>query len=749
MVRLTTLPLERAWNSWDSERPAAMVFAPLGLALTPCAYAASANRFTEFRGTGGVRLGPRGLTATHVSLTLRHAGTELAWSWRRDVQDPFTLAAAWDAHRFGEWGLRFWLVLVCSADSPGTVFRHDPAGPTVTAAFGHRHLALVAERPPLLVTAHADLASLAAEYEREGYFFLGSRADAGELLALRWNLDEMPTNRLAAALADDPGLALAKARDALSTAPGPAPALPGQTGEGEGALDAVRDVVAWNTVLDPVNHRPYTAISRNWTAQKFGGFGVWLDDLLFHALMAGPLDVAVARENLAAVFAGQTPQGNLPCLVTARDAWVDRSQPPLAAWTVLSLALRGGNDEPLAALYPALARNHAWWWRERDPDGRGLVAFGTSAVGGGLYLGTKLAAKDESFMDNSPMHDEARLDPATRTLDVWDVGLNALLCLDAEMLALLAARLGDAPAAAGYADSVDRHRSAIRAAFWDEERQVFANRRKVGGFVRSVTPTSFFPLLAAAATPGQAVAMVGRWLDDPGRFATPWRLPSVTRDDPAFADNVYWRGRVWPPLNYLAYYGLRRAGHAEAASALAADGHRLFARSWASRLCPENANALTGEALDQPDTDGFYGWGALWPYLAVADRLDVDPLDGFSLRAGGGDVRLGPVAAPAGSVSLEVAGGVTTLRLGPREVLRTTLTGRVTRLEFGPHSAAMVLPAVQAPARLELPAVRPASVLAVMLGSVRVAVGGTDGLVLELPAGVPAGTRLLVAWESG
>ena len=93
-----------------------------------------------------------------------------------------------------------------------------------------------------------------------------------------------------------------------------------------GALDAVRDVIGWNTVWDPINRRPYTSLSRNWVSQKFGGFGVWLDDIFYHALMAGMFDAEVARENLRAIYAGATAAGNLPCL---RDGprFLDRPHP--------------------------------------------------------------------------------------------------------------------------------------------------------------------------------------------------------------------------------------------------------------------------------------------------------------------------------------------------------------------------------------------------------------------------------------
>ncbi len=50
--------------------------------------------------------------------------------------------------------------------------------------------------------------------------------------------------------------------------------------------------------------------------------------------------------------------------------------------------------------------------RNRDPDGRGLVSCGTSDVGDAMYRGNGLRrARNETGMDNSPTHDEARYDP--------------------------------------------------------------------------------------------------------------------------------------------------------------------------------------------------------------------------------------------------------------------------------------------------------------------------------------------------
>ena len=120
------------------------------------------------------------------------------------------------------------------------------------------------------------------------------------MAALRYHLEEMPRFSFTAAVADRKQMALSRAHDALSSAP-IAPQRPTHTGRFAGALDAVRDVIAWNTVWDGANRHPYTSLSRNWVAQKFGGWGVWLNDVLYHALMAGLFDAQIARENLAAV----------------------------------------------------------------------------------------------------------------------------------------------------------------------------------------------------------------------------------------------------------------------------------------------------------------------------------------------------------------------------------------------------------------------------------------------------------------
>ena len=591
-----------------------MLYLPLGVRLTPFAYAASSGQVTDFPAGSTVVLGPRSIDANPLALELSHSGTALVWRYSKP--DPFTLCGAWRTDAMGEWGLRFWVILCLQVDT-GERWAYNADSGELTSQIGHRHVVVHCKNKPLLATFHDSEMSLVTELERQGYFYLGSRAEQGTVAALRFNLEEAAEQQFVVAMADSLSLARKHAQEALVQTD--AMHFQTESAEMNESLAAVRDVVAWNTVWDDINQRSYTALSRNWNEQKFGGFGVWLDDVFYHALLASLFNMQLARENLLAVLTGLTPQGNLPCLLTGNDAWVDRSQPPIGSFIVWLIYRRSGERSLLELAYPALLSNHDWWWRERDRNGDGLVEYGTSDVGSGLYLGTKLAAKDESSMDNSPVHDEAELDTKWWTLNSHDVGLNSLLALDGEMLARIAQQLGDHDTAERLEQNAQALKMRISDDLWDSERNVFANRLWSGQFVRSLAPTSFYPLLAGAAKSEQAQTLVNQYLLNPNKFGGDWWLPAVCRDDPAFNDNVYWRGRIWPPLNFLVYYGLKRYGYAEVASQLAANGYRLFSKAWQQRQCPENFNAVSGIALDQPDTDSFYTWGALLPYLAVVD----------------------------------------------------------------------------------------------------------------------------------
>ena len=157
----------------------------------------------------------------------------------------------------------------------------------------------------------------------------------------------------------------------------------------------------------------------------------------------------------------------------------------------------------------------------------------------------------------------------------------------------------------------------------------------------------------------------------------------------------------------------------------------LFRSAWTERrLCPENYNAETGEPMDQPDTEGFYGWGALMPAMAVGEVMDVDPWNGWVVVNDGEPLSLGPVESPVGPVTLTVQGGVLTLAKGETALFVTNMRGRLSKLRLGDGELSLTLPDdVDPDGYLRLPGVAGQRIVIARIG-------GKDALWTEEGEGV-------------
>ena len=714
MPQHTTIPLNRAWNTW-SDRPAEMVFLPLGVRLTPVLYSSRSRTTSAIEPRHDtVRLGRHELDGSEVSLETEHTGTALSFHWSKP--DPFVVTGGWRAQASAEWGLRFWVTLAISAD--GATVTYDEAAGAALIKIGQRFVAVVSAESPVQVTGHDSIADLRQDFEANGYFYLASRSNAAPVIGLRFNLEMMRDGSYAAAVADRADLAIEKARAALARKAAPA------ADQTDSFLAAVRDIVGWNTIWDETNNRPYTAVTRIW---NLGKFAVWYNDQTYAALLSGLFDMDIARENLAAAFAGVTPQGNVACIVTSNDAWVDRTQPPLGSLVLWDLYQRSGERSIVEASYDVVARAHRWWWDNRDPDRRGMISCGTSDVGESLYKGTAFGARNETGMDNSATHDEAVYDPNTRSLSTFDLGLNCVVALDAEMLAKLAAVLGKTVEVEEFEAIAAGLRQRISEELWDDKRRIFANRQRSGAFVKSLSPTSFYPLLCGAASDEQARHLMVHLQDD-SLFAGEFGLPNATRNDPAYAENVYWRGRIWPNVNYLVWLGLKRYGLEPQAQRLRAQSQELFLKSWeGKRIAAENYNSRTGEAMDQGDTDPFYIWAGLLPLMAMSDVVDVDPWDGWTISNRQRDANLGTIVSPAGPMSVRIADGRLLLSINGKLFLETSLPLRLSGLSIAPGHVRMTISPVDPGGVLIFPGLDADDVMGIYIDRIAIPSERVDG----------------------
>jgi len=125
--------------------------------------------------------------------------------------------------------------------------------------------------------------------------------------------------------------------------------------------------------------------------------------------------------------------------------------------------------------------------------------------------------------------------------------------------------------------------------------------------------------------------MIEKHLRNPKEFWGDWIIPSIARNDPAFGDQDYWRGRIWGPMNYLVYLGLRNYAEPAMRAEFAQKSYDLFLKEWTGNgHVHENYNAKTGTGDDVANSDRFYHWGALLGYIAYLERAAVTDASGPS-----------------------------------------------------------------------------------------------------------------------
>jgi len=627
-----------------------LVHLPSQLAIKISTFSNRTGKYEDYHQSSKIRFGHHASDGSYVEFDLLGDGSSVNVQIAKP--DDKSVIVRSTVTSTSEWALRFWTLVEIGilpptfAEKFSRLNTHDillqvdeserygTMSPRLECRWGDSLFRAGTSPRPVRCDLYDELSLVRDELDERGYYFPHPEQESGNWAVLRFSAQEQPVVTTALAEAIDVADADRRVSELLS-------------GANQFIIDArercvreapdvlaVRDVVAWNTMWDAPNSRYFTALSRGWVFDKFGGWGVWLNDVFLHALMALCAgDHETARANLDVVMSGQQPNGMLPCLLTAYTQWIDRSQPPIAAYVVLRIALRAGDEKWLDERFDGLLAAHDWWFANRDGNADGLLEWGSSPVGSGTFVHSKQAAMDESAMDNLPVFDEAEFIYETHTLNQADVGLNSLLVLEAEVLARAAGRLG-------RQDVVDRLESRRRGLqrqvierMWDSNSKIFANLNWDETFASKHAPTSFYPLLAGIATEDQINDLVMFHLSPERRFGGERPIPSTPRDDPSSKDNVYWRGRIWPPLAFLTWDGLHRVGrHAEAAQ-IARHLYAMFMQHFESeRLCLENYH-LDDAARDvTQDSDPFYTWGGLIPLMHMLERADASPWEGLVLN---------------------------------------------------------------------------------------------------------------------
>ena len=603
--------LAHGWNTWDSRDVLRYVLLPSGLTVD---LAIKRHAWLEEGYLGDALIGRRGEDVEKI----RPGVHALDGSYMRLDVEWQGLSATVEAGHAGDE----LVVLVSPYDSiPEAVVGHN--GPEV------------ADKP-----AHYELVvSVGFAWNREGSVrssddgFVARHALATHPIHVVATAEQDPyTETLLAhrvVRLDRPvGLSTGMPRDlneiraALNAAEGSLRERADRYGDLAEAYLAVTSGIAWNTIYEPRHDRVVSTVGRLWN-QEYGGVALFGWDNFFLAYMAALDNRELAIANVIEHLRGATAEGFLPNdnRGNGSKSW-DRSQPPVGGIMVREVYRRYPERWFLEAAFDPLLEWNRWWPRKRMNGG--LLSYGSHEARNPFdepAVRTRRTAGYESGMDDSPMYEDVPFNPEKNTLELQDVGLTSLYIADCLALAELAGVLGRGAEADELTERARQFTEALDG-LWVEDRGYYLNyRTDLDQPSGRRSPTLFYPLLADVPDAVRAERMIRDHLLNPAEFWGDYVLPSTTRDDPSFPRQRYWKGAIWPPLNFLTYLGLRRAGAHDVATELSARSLDMFLSEWRRKgYVSENYSSITGAGDDERlSSDPFHSWGGLFGFMALIE----------------------------------------------------------------------------------------------------------------------------------
>jgi len=290
-------------------------------------------------------------------------------------------------------------------------------------------------------------------------------------------------------------------------------------------------------------------------------------------------------------------------------------QPPvhaIAALRIWEVAERNGGEEAGAAraflreIYPGLLLWHRYLLTYRDPEGSGLITIfhpWESGTDNSPRWDTPLAAVEVSDLAPYPRYDLQHVaNPSQRPTDadydryLWlvklikkagcnersiyrthpflvkDVLFSAILVAANEALLTIAGLVGaQAEDRTLIADWIKRGRRGLGRCRNPELGLCLDHDLRAGRALRVHTVAGLVPLVAGGLRPWHLAILLealrsSSFIGYPG-LGRPLP-PSTSPNDPGFDPRSYWRGPLWPVIDWLLWWALERAGENQLAERL-------------------------------------------------------------------------------------------------------------------------------------------------------------------------------------
>ena len=408
----------------------------------------------------------------------------------------------------------------------------------------------------------------------------------------------------------------------------------------------VQTSLAWLSIFTPFEGI-VTIVSRR-PQWNFGWQYVlfeW-DSFVAVQMMASFVQSTAARQLALATYVQiikckvMTPSGFTftPNYASGTVASRDRTEPPLAAkvldevarmWTGVSVESERDVALTAALVFDDLISEVEWFHFRRRYGAAQLITLGSDPnqpESGDIEVDDMQAARYESGLDNSPMYDDDSLyDPISHHMLLYDVGMTSLYL--AATLALQSV-INITHVGSQYTQQLQQRydeMAPLTDLLWSSDLGIYVNVRVQDNMpdVR-LSPTLFFPMMAGLPSVEQAELMMAH-LTNTSEFCVSvdcvgQPLPSISRSDPSYTDQQYWRGRQWGPHTMIVYWSLT-ADKYSGSSLIAAVRQQLVVQAsgiyrdeWRNyHHVHENYDGDTADGCNSGSSDPLYTWYATTP----------------------------------------------------------------------------------------------------------------------------------------
>ncbi len=414
-------------------------------------------------------------------------------------------------------------------------------------------------------------------------------------------------------------------------------------GEMAEMFDAIQTVIAWNVIFDPQYDRVISPVSRRWSFWNRGYVQYCWDTYFAGYQAAATGSKEMAYFNLVEMTRAKEKAGtNFVPNVEQANGFIsrDRSQPPVGSLTARQIYGKFKEKWILEVVYDDLLEWNNWWYENRNYNG--LLCYGSTPYE--PVVGSKgettenntingwFGASMESGWDGAVLYTDVPFDKEKHILKHWDASLNGLYVMDSRALADIADILGkndDAKTLRTKAKEIEENLQRL----WNEQAGFFYNKNWETGEFSDVTAINgFYPLIAKAATDEQAKTIIEKYFNNPKQFGGEWIMPTLSKSHPMYEEQQYWDGRIWPPVNFLVYIGLRNYQHVPEVKAakeeLVQKSKDLLLKDWrARRYVRENYDPRTGIGDESKASARFYHWGGLLGLMPMIEHDMIGVLD--------------------------------------------------------------------------------------------------------------------------